>query len=150
MSNILGSFSFVDLVSLAGPNGAPALPREVNEIIQRAGVNGTGVRRMGIKADPFQMASIRDSLSVSDGIETTKNYVQLTKDPAQSMVWRGFDYESIGLRFIVLDVGELDVQPVRNKVGGLEGTDAEAAIIRAIWTLQPVEISHLGGQLTNG
>jgi hypothetical protein len=105
---------------------------------------------MGIKADPFQMASIRDSLSVSDGIETTKNYVQLTKDPAQSMVWRGFDYESIGLRFIVLDVGELDVQPVRNKVGGLEGTDAEAAIIRAIWTLQPVEISHLGGQLTNG
>lgn len=149
-SNSIGEFPFVILTNPVGRNGAPLLTREENEIIQRPGVHGTGIRRLGVKGVTFQMISMRDSLSFLAAGQEYRSYTLLTGDDvAQSIIWKGVDYDGFGVRYSVLDVSDPDITPIRNNVGGLLGSLATAKLT-VTWTLQPVLISQLGGKLTQG
>lgn len=149
-SNSIGIFPFVTLTNSVGRNGAPLMTRQENEIIQRPGVHGTGIRRLGVKGVAFQMISTRDNVSVLDAGDEYDRYTLLTADVAQSIVFKGVNYDAFGVRYSVLDVSDPDITPLRNKVGGLLGALASAAKLTVTWTLQPVLMSHLGGMLTNG
>lgn len=148
--NSIGIFPFVTLTNPVGLYGAPLLVRAENEIIQRPGVHGTGVRRLGIKGTTFQMISTRDNSTIARAGQEYNLYTVLTTQVAQQIVWRGVDYDIFGVRYVVLDVSDPDIMPLRNKVGGLLGASATAAKLTVTWTLQPVTIKQLGGQLTTG
>ena len=149
-SNSLGIFPFVTLANPIGRNGAPLLVRAENEAIQRPGIHGTGIRRLGVKGVTFQMISMRDNSTHAFAVEEYNQYRDLTADDAQRIVWRGVDFDGYGTRYVVLDVSDPDITPLRNKVGGLLGTLASAVKLTVTWTLQPVTMAQLGGQLTQG
>jgi len=149
-ANSLGEFPFVTFTNPVGRNGAPLLTRAMNETIQRPGVHGTGIRRLGVKGATFQMVSTRDNSSVALAAQEYNLYTVLTTEDAQSIRFKGLDYDAFGVRYVVLNVSDPDIMPLRNKVGGLLGAQASAVKLTVIWTLQPVTMAQLGGQLTNG
>ena len=149
-ANSIGSFPFVTLTNPIGQNGAPLLVRAENETIQRPGVHGTGVRRLGVKGETFQMISTRDNSSVGFAAQEYNLYTELTKSGAQNIRFKGLDYDQFGVLYVVLNVSDPDITPLRNKVGGLLGALASAVKLTDTWTLQPVTLSQLGGNLTNG
>ena len=133
-----------------GENGAPLLLVEANETIQRPGVHGTGIRRLGVKGVTFHMISMRDNSSVLAAAQEYNLYTVLTTQVAQPIRFKGVDFDGFGVRYVVLNVSDPDITPVRNKVGGLLGSLASAAILRVTWTLQPVSTAQQGAQLTQG
>lgn len=149
-SNSIGIYPFVTLTNPIGLNGAPLLVRAENEVIQRPGVHGTGVRRLGVKGEKFQMISTRDNSTVATAAQEYNLYTALTQDGAQNIRFKGLDYDAFGVLYVVLNVSDPDIMPLRNKVGGLLGTLASAVKLTVTWTLQPVTQAQLGGQLTNG
>ncbi len=148
--NFLGEFPFVTFNNPNSRNGAPLLLHQENEIIQRPGVNGTGIRRLGVKGVTFQMISMRDNSSVALAAQEYNLYTNLTQEDAQPIRFKNLDYEAFGVLYVVVDVSDPDITPLRNKVGGLLGPLASAAKLTVTWTLVPVSMAQLGGQLTNG
>ncbi len=149
-SNSLGTFPFVTFTNPASFNGAPLLTRMENEIIQRPGVHGTGIRRLGVKGMTFKMISTRDNATMADAIQEYNLYADLTNDDAQVIVFKGVNFDNYGVRYVVLNVSDPDTMPLSNTAGGLLGPLASAVKLTVIWTLQPVTLSQLGGQLTQG
>ena len=148
--NFLGEFPFVTFNNPVGLSGAPLLLRQENEIIQRPGVNGTGIRRLGVKGVIFQMISTRDNSTVALAAQEYNLYTVLTQEPAQPIRFKNLDYDSFGVLYVVVDVSDPDIMPLRNKVGGLLGAQASAVKLTVTWTLVPVRMDQLGGQLTQG
>ena len=87
--NQLGTFLFVEFRNAAGGSGSPELMQEMGEIIQRPGVNGSGVRKFGVKGEPFQMVSGVDCLNLSDGINTFNNYKSFVNQIEMRIIWNG-------------------------------------------------------------
>lgn len=149
-ANFLGEFPFVTFNNTVGLSGAPLLLRQENEIIQRPGVNGTGIRRTGVKGVTFQMVSTRDNSNQALAAQEYNLYTVLTQEDAQPIRFKGLDYDSFGVLYVVVDVSDPLIMPLRNKVGGLLGTQESAVKLTVTWTLVPVRMDQLGGQLTNG
>ena len=149
-ANSIGVFQFDDLNNPFSRNGSPLLVRAENEIIQRPGVHGTGIRRLGVKGETFQMISVRYKASMLLAAELNKLYTDLTKSVAQNIRFQNLDFDSIGMLYAVLNVSDADMMPVRNLVGAIDGPLVSAIKLTVTWTLQPVTLDQLGGQLTNG
>lgn len=136
--NKLGEFHFIKFDNPLSPNGAPEILRQDNEVIDRKGVNSTGVRRLGVKRPFFPMVSIADCESYLQACDVYHLYTQMTIYPELELTWRDIDYTRYGVRYVVKDVEAPDIQPVRNQIGGFLGSRETARLLRATWILQPV------------
>lgn len=142
MAHSLGPFPFISFTNAQSPLAPPETLREMNEVIQRNGVNGTGVRRIGYKSPPFQMISGVDAPSIAVANQLFVSYQVLTSEGPQTLIWNDADYTGIQTQYIVLDVVCLELVPLRNLVGGFAGQVETGAYLRALWTLQPVHMSQ--------
>ncbi len=139
----IGEFSFISLTNVSGVDAPPPVVREANEAFQRHGVNGTGVRRLGIKGPTFQMVSGVDAPSLDVAGQLFVNgYSLLCGEGPQQIIWKTFDMTTAGVEYLVLDVEWVECIPLRNLVGGFAGQIASGAFLRALWTLQPVHTNQ--------
>lgn len=119
-------YYFIDL------QGTPQFAQQQKEYIQRAGVNGTYARKLGVRGEPFTIVS--------------KNYVPTFLDCANLMaLYRGLTDLDYGVRLTqysvtheaaldVVHVAELEKFAVANVVGGFFGGELACQIVR--WTLR--------------
>jgi len=136
MSDSIGVYPFVTLHRVDDPKAGPLIVREQCTPINRPGVDGTAVMRMGQRSEPFQMRSGVDMTSIATGPTAIAAYSTLIGDDPVSVVWQGIDYEIFGCRYVVMDVFPLKIVRLSAKSGGL--VSGATAWIEMIWTLQPV------------
>ncbi|MBL9125832.1 MAG: hypothetical protein JNG90_19480 [Planctomycetaceae bacterium] len=133
MSNAIGNFEFISLREV--PFG---LSRQL-ELIERAGVNGTGIRRTGIRGRPIQLRSHVDTPDTASAIEQLELYRALIGADAVNLIWNDVPSYDAGYAVVVLDVVPVTARGVVSAVGGLLG--GGLGRLEADWTLQPVPLS---------
>ncbi|QDU82683.1 hypothetical protein Pla110_44440 [Polystyrenella longa] len=139
--NSLGPFQFYRFHSTASEFGSPEKLHAHKEFIQVPGFNGTATRLLGIKGKPFEMVSEVDCGSLGQAAELYGLYTQLEAQGTQSLVWRNIDYSYFNVRYEVIEVLNPDIQPLRNKVGGLLGGQSHCYYLRSMWRLVPIAIN---------
>lgn len=145
MANSLGNFSFISFTNPRTPRGSPHHVVMDNQILQRDGVNGAAVRRMGVKGFEFEMVSGVDALDFGTAEDLFASYTLLTQAGLQNIIWRNIDFSFFyGTGFIVVSVTEPSVTPISVAVGGLNSDPK--AFLRARWTLLPVLVES--GEVT--
>lgn len=142
MASQLGIHVFFRLENLSSRDGTPGVVRQVNEILQRGGVDGTGIRRMGIKGDPFQMRSIVDVTNRAAALALKAQYTVLCEQGPLTLIHDGVNYDAGGLRFGVLDVGDFSESKFAVGTGGIFTTLGSSGIwLGATWTLIPLDFT---------
>lgn len=135
--NSLGTFQFVTFHNPHDRGAPPLLPAQVGQPIQRPGVDGTTVLRLGYKAPPFQMRSGVDVATVTDACDLLAQYMASQNAAPLTVVWGGKDFETAyGVVYIPLVVEPLRIRRISAAAGGL--TPGAQAWLEALWTLQPV------------
>lgn len=81
----LGPFDFLSLNSVGG--GPPELPRERVQVVERPGINGTGLLFYGFKGTPFNVQTLAGINSRSLGIELIELYNSRINGDALSLIW---------------------------------------------------------------
>jgi hypothetical protein len=141
--NSLGDFTFITLEA-DQRGGAPAVPQLQVSIVQRPGVDGNAVIQQGIKADLIQMRSARDVASIAAGNALAVQYQQSNRDEPWILIFQGINYSTTySTRYFVVNVGQIAVTRLARARGGVMGTGA-GAMVRAVWTLQPVAFDDSG------
>jgi len=128
--NSIGAHRFI---SLSRP---PMLEGEQVIARSKAGVNGVFLSRIGRRAQPFEVMSLRDAGSISEAELIYRQYKLLQGAGAVQVTWAGLPQTSYGHAFFVLDVQPIDLRKIIRGVGGVLGTSL--AHCRCSWTLQPV------------
>ena len=136
-ANSLGSFNFVRLSS---PNNRRADGVETvyqhTELIQRPGVDGTGFMQVGLKGDPFQLASFVDVDTFANAQVLKMNYKSLVGYSPVILIVAGLNYYNpYGHKFEVIEV-KAEAYATGAQVGGL--TNGGLAAVEATWTLVAV------------
>ena len=108
------------------------IPADMVEVIERPGVNGSAIRLLGKKREPFQMFSGVGEASHSAGVVLLSDY-QLAQGEIQPLVWAGLDFSD------QMQVAILHVEPIR-AIRISAATDGSLAWVEAVWTLKPVLI----------
>ena len=139
MSAQLGNALFIKLENAGDRHAPPDTFGEISEIIQRPGINGTAIRRVGSKGEPFEMLSLASAANVSAGSSLIHAYRGMQAQTAYPLNWRGYNFDAVSVRYVVLNVRVQSVAPVSNLiVSGVVSTDT--VLVRALWTLIPVAI----------
>lgn len=140
-ANQLGEFEFVAFHHPQDHGAPPLLALRQGELVQRAGVDGSYVQRLGVKGRPFQMRSGVDVLSLSAGTDLLRDYMESASSDPLDLIWASVDYFSrYRTRYIVLDVEPGRVRKVTGAAGGLLA-GAGTAWVDALWTLVPIRIA---------
>ena len=133
----IGVHQFVSLYRLDDPAGPPLGPREQCLTINRPGVDGTAIMKIGRRCDPFPMRACVDCLTDALVPTAIRTYQTLIGESPQDILWRNIDYGAIlQCKWVVLDVQLLSARKLAAKAGGL--VSGATAWIETIWTLQPV------------
>ena len=132
----LGLYQFVNCHNAQNPAGPPPILQEMTETIQRPGVDGTGVFKLGLKAEPFQMRSCVDLIDTTIDI-VFNGYRDMVAEAKYTLIWADVDwFTTFGVQFVVLHVEIYSIRKVLVKAGGI--TAGANRWLEAIWTLQPV------------
>lgn len=126
--NQIGSFQFIEL------QGQPDQVMEQIEIIQRLGVDGVGLRKLGARGVPFQLHSRVDANTMGAARVGMNRYKRLIGGDPVSLYWNGLDIsggESVNVA--VLKVRQSRLQRIATSVGGI--SSSAGAWLEAIWTL---------------
>lgn len=135
----LGNFQFVGWHRADDPAGAPELPREMTEIIQRPGVDGTGLLLLGSKGQPFQMRSAVDLQDGAQAVAVIDGYRQMIGAGAFRLIWGSIDFYAVyTVGYLVLDVTTLRMTTLSAKAGGI--TPGATVWLESLWTLLPVTL----------
>lgn len=137
-TNRINNFYFLSLQQPGGNGTVPELLRQDLKIIQRPGTSGTGIKRQGVKGEPFQLESVVDVSTLVDAENLRFLYIALQNgDQKIDLVLNDIDYGSFhGVRFVVLQVGNISIRRMAAAVGGL--STPSNYVVRASWTLIPV------------
>ena len=131
----IGRFDFLTI------EGEPVLPREMLELDQRPGVDGTEITRVGFKGTPFSLVTQRDYKSLTKAWATIDEYTALTDEDPQELIKA--DVSSVLQRYKVqvLDVIPLRVTGIAKPTGGLENhaANGKPAYAWVRWDLIAVE-----------
>lgn len=130
--NAIGPYQFVTL------SGVPRGIARQLEVIERAGVDGSGIQRTGRRGRPFRLRSLVDCNSFAEADVMVEAYRLLIGEAPVELVWNGRQSSLKGYLVVVLDVEPVDVAALVTAVGGLTGLGV--AHIVAEWTLLPVYI----------
>lgn len=141
--NSLGEFTF-DVFHHPQDRGAPPiLPAQMGEVIQRAGVDGTAIMRLGIKAEPFQMRSGRTCTDFEQAADILRQYFAAQNDEPLELVWGGINYgTSFNALYVPLHVEPIRIRKITAAAGGLVAN--AGAWLEAMWTLQPISKAPFG------
>jgi hypothetical protein len=116
------AFQFLEMT------GQIAYRQQGLEIIERFGVNGSGVRKTGKRGRPFEIITLNYELSFADARDKLIEYKTFVgDDPVKLMKW-GVDSG----RFLVLSVEEKDCHAILNPLGGLYGDEQCCQVVS--WT----------------
>ncbi len=123
LTNSIGTYEFLEI------QGAPHLRQEQLELIERAGVDGSGVRKLGARGKPFQIRTINYETDFAAAKSKMDNYKALVgADPVELI--RQDETEGT---FLVLGVIEEQRYAIMNAVGGLVGGEECCHIVN--WTM---------------
>lgn len=126
--------NFVTLHRVEDAAGPPPIPRTQTEVIQRPGVDGTGLLNLGIRGEPFQLRSAVDLLNLSSCYAAIDIYSRMISRGRSVIVWGGVNlYFEMGLLYLVLDVFPTRIRRISAKAGGL--TAGATCWLEAQWTL---------------
>lgn len=116
----------------------PGRIQEEVETILLPGVDYALLRRNGLHPRPFQMETVVDCLSGNFAEIEYTLYASTVGESAAKLVWNGFDYDSLNLRFAVTEVELLSIRRMIYICGSLRGGVWD---LRARWTgvLTPTE-----------
>ena len=127
----IGTFQFF---SLSEP---PQTPSEMADVIQRAGVDGTGFVKTGKKGSEFSVTSTVDVANKATAHALAATYHTLEHSGIYNVVHQGISYSAAGVVFVVRKVELVSIKGLRTSAGGLNGG---LAWLTCRWTLFPVII----------
>lgn len=138
----LGSFQFHEANVEGQPGAPPPWTAQEREVFAYPGVDGIAVRNNGFKGIPFnyRTCGYKDGIfaTTAQGLQLQQLYALARNQVAQNLVWEGNDYDDINTRFMVLDVGQFQLQKVSGLI--IDGSVIGAAmLVYATWTLIPVD-----------
>lgn len=134
--SFVGPYGFLSLHRVDDPRGGPLLPREQCETINRPGVDGTAVLKLGKRSEPFQMRGFVDVLNLSLVPVATQSYQNLI-GTVVNVIWQDTDFQAVyGVKFAVLDCVVTKSARVSVRAGG--AVAGSTAYVEVIWTLQPM------------
>lgn len=107
------------------------------ELVQRAGVNGTGYILLGSKGVPFQMRSWVDCTDESAALTLMAGYRNLIGNDMQTVVFRNVDYNvNQTVQAVVIDVTDDRLETTINITGGLNVSNGSAGVVlNVVWHL---------------
>lgn len=122
-TNSINGFLFLEM------QGPPYLRQQQLEIIERPGVDGSGVRRLGKRGKPFQLQTTNYLADFSEAHNAMLAYKDLVGDDPVSLTRRTVSEGT----FLVLEVVERNCYAIFNSLGGFDG--GEEVCHEVIWTL---------------
>lgn len=108
--NKIGEFQFLEM------EGSPELRKQRLEIIERFGVDGSGVRKTGKRGRPFQIRTMNYEESFESAKAKFDLYKLLIGDDHQEWIRQSVSEGT----FLVLDVVEQDRYAIFNSIGGIQ------------------------------
>jgi len=121
--NTIGYFQFL---SMEGP---PFLRQEQLELIERAGVDGTAVRKTGKRSKPFEIVTLNYEASLQSAHNKMLEYKAMVGDDPVEWVRHSVSEGT----WLVLEVRERERYAIFNSLGGLVGGEQCCHVVS--WTL---------------
>lgn len=122
-TNSIGAYSFLDI------EGAPILRQQQLEIIERAGVTGSGVRRLGSRGKVFELVTTNYVASFTTAKTNMDLYKAMVGTNPVTLIRQSVNEGT----FIVMAVKERDRYAIFNAIGGFSG--GEQCCQHVIWSL---------------
>lgn len=130
--NSIGEYVFIGL------HGNPDPPKEAVEILERPGVDGVGVWRLGRWGKSFLMRSAVDVASMAAAATLFDRYRDLIGQDPVSLIQDNVDSAARGWLVVVEDVRQERCHAVMNSTGGINPPSLAWLVagwrLRAIWT----------------
>ena len=124
LANAIGPYTFDNL------RGTYQAQQTQVEVFQRPGVDGSGIRRLGVKGKPFTVTTERFETSRAYALQVTNFYYSLVGQDPVDVVERGI---AIGA-FQVLGIERVAIQPVTTVAGPTIVTNPTVNLV-VTWTL---------------
>lgn len=116
--------------------GLPTFPRQVLEIVERPGVDGTGFWETGFRGRPCTIRTQVDCEDLSDAVDAYNRYLTMIDGEPVGITYGGVDLAAFGAKFQVLDVRAVAIHALACASGGL--SDGSGAWCECEWDLLPV------------
>ena len=108
-----------------------------SELIQRPGIDGTALLQLGLKGDPFQIASTVDVDTFANAQLLRIQYKSIVANGLYVVICAGTNYyDPLGHKYFVVDV-KATAAAIGKSTGGLLA-GLGTARVDALWTLVPV------------
>lgn len=130
--NLIGDFEFISL------HKVPFGPAQQLELVEKSGVPGTGIRRLGIRGQVFRLTSNVDLVDFVTATELLHYYRALIGANPVPLVWNGSRSIDYGYLVQVVEVMPLACTNNATAVGGLTG--GGTGQLQAEWDLLPIPI----------
>ena len=130
--NSIGDFQFLTM------RGEVFAPRQMLEMDQRAGVEGTEFTLLAAKGTPFQVFTQVDAPSFAHAQDESVAYLEAIEDGTLSLTKDGVDFSGYGFEVKVLNVTPVNIRAIRSAVGGIN--PPSLAWLEAVWDLIAVAI----------
>jgi hypothetical protein len=120
LDNSIGAHRFIAIY------GVPEPPREVLELDERGGTDGTEITKLGIKGRPFQLVTHVDAVSYNFARSTFDQYRLLIADPPVDLIVGGVNSSAANppYKVKVLNVTPIRIDRIAGAVGGLNAPSA--------------------------
>lgn len=109
------------------------VPQNDMQIIERPGLDGFDLRKLGDHKKPFQILASRDARDISEARAFLANYALLVGADPVAMIWANYNLSLEGRKVAVLRVDQVELRaafPIVNAIGPLPGY-----LLRTLWTL---------------
>lgn len=136
MEFFLGDVPFISLSRADGRSGPPDFPKEQVELIERPGIDGTGLLLLGRRGQPFPCRALTSVGSRQAGLDLLQTFVDAIGADPLPLIWANENLTNqYGVAYQILDVLETAVQPVTAASNGA------SFLVRATLLLLPVSTS---------
>lgn len=131
----LGNFTFLTLARTDNTAGPPDFPRERLEVVERPGINGTGLILLGVKGRPFSVRGVVPVTSRPVGLDLVAAYHASITGDILTLIWADENITvEYGIGFQIVDVLEANVQ------GLAASSNGAGALVTVTLSLLPVVI----------
>jgi hypothetical protein len=131
----LGDYTFLTFARADDPAAPPALCSDQVQIIERPGVNGTGLLRTGKRGKKVQYKSTSDYSTMSKAQKAQAGYDEMIGQKKFDLTWADVDYNAQhDVQYLVFDVEVTKIQKMSAMAGGFVGSGS-GFLVEAMWTL---------------
>lgn len=128
--NFIGEFEFISL------HAVPFGPAQQLDLIERPGIPGTGIRRLGVRGEIIRLKSNVDLADFATATELLHYYRALIGANPVPLIWNGSNSIDYGYLVQVLRVIPTACTDNATAVGGL--TSGGTGQLQAEWDLLPI------------